>query len=154
MCVWATALEESLVKTYVPKPGEVEKKWHLVDAEGKVLGRLAVEVARLLRGKHKPQYTPFLDCGDGVVIINAEKVLTTGTKMEKKVYYRHSGYPGGLKETKMADLMRKHPTRAIELAVQGMLPHNRLGDKLATQFRVYAGPDHPHAAQNPEPYEF
>ncbi len=142
------------MKTYVPKPGEVEKKWHLVDAEGKVLGRLAVEVARLLRGKHKPQYTPFLDCGDGVVIINAEKVLTTGTKMEKKVYYRHSGYPGGLKETKMADLMRKHPTRAIELAVQGMLPHNRLGDKLATQFRVYAGPDHPHAAQNPEPYEF
>ncbi len=141
------------MKTYVPGQGEVIKKWHLIDAEGKSLGRVAAEAAKLLRGKHKPEYTPFLDCGDSVVIINAEKVRVTGAKMQQKMYYRHSGYPGGLKETRLDAMMRKHPTRALELAIKGMLPGNRLGRKLATQFRVYAGAEHPHQAQQPEPYE-
>ena len=142
------------MKTYVPKQGEVKKEWHLIDATGKSMGRIAVEAAKLLRGKHKPQFTPFLDCGDNVVIINADKILITGQKETKKVYYRHSGYPGGLKETKLGELMRKHPTRALESAIRGMLPHNRLGHKLAGQFRVYAGAEHEQAAQNPKPYEF
>ena len=141
------------MKTYVPKQGEINKKWHLIDAEGKSLGRVAAEAAKLLRGKHKPEYTPFLDCGDSVVIINAAKVQVTGNKMRQKMYYRHSGYPGGLKETRLDTLMGKHPTRALELAIKGMLPGNRLGRKLATQFRIYAGADHPHQAQNPVPYE-
>ncbi len=141
------------MKTYVPAQGEITKKWHLIDAEGKSLGRVAAEAAKLLRGKHKPEYTPFLDCGDSVVIINADKVRITGAKMQQKVYYRHSGYPGGLKETRLDAMMRKHPTRALELAIKGMLPGNRLGRKLATQFRVYAGGEHPHQAQQPIPYE-
>jgi len=141
------------VKTYVPKLGEVEKKWHVIDAEDKILGRVAAEVATLLRGKHKPQFTPFLDCGDHVVVINAEKVRVTGNKAEDKMYYRHSGYPGGLKETNFSRLMEKHPERALTLAIKGMLPHNRLGRKLATNFRVYAGAEHPHIAQMPQPRE-
>jgi len=140
------------VKTFIPTAGE-DKNWHVIDAEGKVLGRVAVEVAKLLRGKHKPTYTPFLDCGDHVVIVNADKICVTGNKAEDKMYYRHSGYKGGLRETNFRRLMEKHPTRAIALAVKGMLPHNRLGRKLATNFRVYAGPEHPHTAQNPQPYE-
>lgn len=141
------------MKTYVPKQGEVQKSWHLIDAEGKVLGRVAVEAAKLLRGKHKPSYTPYLDCGDHVVIINADKVRVTGTKNEDKMYYRHSGYPGGLKELTYREMVERQPARAMELAVTGMLPHNRLGRKLARHFRVYAGAEHDQAAQNPQPYE-
>ncbi len=140
------------MKTYVPKEGEIVKNWHIIDAEDKVLGRVAVEAAKLLRGKHKPQYTPYLDCGDHVIIINAEKAKVTGKKLTDKIYYRHSGYPGGLKETTYEEMVKKHPTRAMMLAVKGMLPHNKLGRKLATNIRVYAGSDHPHEAQNPQPY--
>ena len=139
-------------KTYVPKQGEITKNWHVIDAEGQVLGRVAVEAAKLLRGKHKPQFTPFLDCGDFVIIVNAEKAILTGKKRADKMYYRHSGYPGGLKETNYESMVEKHPTRPMTMAVTGMLPHNRLGRSLATNLRVYAGPDHPHQAQNPQPY--
>ncbi|MBI1317980.1 MAG: 50S ribosomal protein L13 [Candidatus Hydrogenedens sp.] len=139
------------MKTYVPKQGEVKRNWHVIDAEGQVLGRVAVEAAKLLRGKHKPQYTPYLDCGDHVIVINAEKIRVTGTKAENKMYYRHSGYPGGLTEAAYREVMEKHPTRVLELAIKGMLPHNRLGRKLATNFRVYAGAEHPHVAQNAAP---
>lgn len=140
------------MKTYVPKKGEVIKKWYVIDAEGQVLGRVAVEAAKLLRGKHKPQYTPFLDCGDHVIIINVEKARVTGKKAQEKMYYRHSGYPGGLKQITYNKMVTKHPTRAMMLAIKGMLPHNRLGRKLATNVRLYAGSSHPHEAQNPEPY--
>ncbi|MDP7640275.1 MAG: 50S ribosomal protein L13 [Candidatus Hydrogenedentes bacterium] len=139
-------------KTYVPKQGETVKKWLVIDAEGQVLGRVAVEAAKLLRGKHKPQFTPYLDCGDHVIIVNAEKAVLTGNKRTDKMYYRHSGYPGGIKETNYESMVEKHPTRAMTMAVTGMLPHNRLGRSLATNLRVYAGPEHPHQAQNPEPH--
>lgn len=142
------------MKTYVPKEGEVKKNWFVIDAEGKVLGRVAAEAAKLLRGKHKPQYTPYLDCGDHVIIINAEKAVVTGKKLDQKMYYRHSQYPGGLTEYSYRNLVAKHPTRAMYLAVKGMLPHNRLGRKLATHIRVYAGSEHPHIAQNPQVYSF
>lgn len=141
------------MKTYVPKQGEIVKEWHVIDAEGQVLGRLAAEIARLLRGKHKPQYTPYLDCGDHVVVVNADKIRVTGNKAMDKMYYRHSGYPGGLRELNYERMMEKHPTRALELAVKGMLPHNRLGRRLATNFRVYAGSEHPHQAQQPKVYQ-
>jgi large subunit ribosomal protein L13 len=140
------------VKTYVPKAGEIEKKWLVIDAAGKVLGRVAAEAAHLLRGKHKPQFTPFLDCGDHVVIVNAEKAAVTGNKAEQKTYYRHSGYPGGLKEITYEKLVAKHPARAMMLAVKGMLPHNKLGRQLLRNVRVYAGPEHPHQAQNAQPH--
>lgn len=140
------------MKTYVPKEGEVKKNWHLIDAEGKVLGRVAAEAAKLLRGKHKPQYTPYLDCGDHVIIINAQKARVTGAKATSKMYYHHSGYPGGLSETNYAEMIAKHPERAMYLAVKGMLPHNRLGRTLCTHVRVYGGADHPHVAQNPIVY--
>jgi large subunit ribosomal protein L13 len=146
--------EEITVKTYVPKQGEVKKNWHVIDAEGQVLGRVAVVAASLIRGKHKAQYTPYLDCGDHVVVINADKCRVTGDKGVQKRYYRHSGYPGGIKEVSYNELKEKHPARAMETAIRGMLPHNRLGRQLATHFRVYAGPDHPHEAQNPQPYKF
>jgi large subunit ribosomal protein L13 len=141
------------VKTYLPKQGEIEKRWHLIDANGQVLGRVAVEAAKLLRGKHKPQFTPHLDCGDHVIIVNAAKAVVTGAKEREKVYYRHSGYPGGLKDTTYGDMLAKHPTRPMTIAVKGMLPHNSLGRKLMTNIRIYAGPDHPHQAQNPQPYK-
>lgn len=141
------------MKTYLPKPGE-NQEWLLIDAENKVLGRVAAEVASLLRGKHKPTYTPFLDCGDHVVIINADKIRVTGNKYEEKMYYRHSGYKGGMHETTLRRMMEQHPTRALTLAIKGMLPHNSLGRKLATNVRVYAGPNHEHAAQNPKPHDF
>ena len=140
------------MKTYVPKQGEVQKIWRLIDAEGKSLGRVAAEAAHLLRGKHKPQFTPFLDCGDPVIIVNAEKAKMTGNKAADKKYYRHSGYPGGIKETTYNEMLAKHPTRAMTLAVTGMLPHNRLGRALARHLRVYAGSEHPHEAQNPQPH--
>ena len=138
-----------MVKTYVPKKGDITKKWYIIDAEGKVLGRVAVEAAKLLRGKHKPQYTPYLDCGDHVIVLNAAKAKVTGNKAQQKMYYRHSGYPGGLRETNYADMMVKHPTRAMELAIRGMLPHNKLGRQMARHFRVYEDGNHPHEAQLP-----
>ena len=140
------------MKTYVPKQGDVTAKWHVIDAEGQVLGRVAAEAAKLLRGKHKPQFTPYLDCGDHVVIINATKARVTGAKFEAKMYYRHSGFPGGLRELSYRQMVEKYPTRAMEEAIKGMLPHNRLGRKLATKFRVYAGADHPHTAQQVQPH--
>ena len=141
------------VKTYVPKLGEVTKNWHVIDAEGQVLGRVAVAAASLIRGKHKPQYTPYLDCGDHVIVINADKIRVTGNKGIQKRYYRHSGYPGGIKEINYNEMKEKHPARAMEIAIRGMLPHNRLGRQLATHFRVYAGAEHRHEAQNPQPYQ-
>lgn len=139
--------------TYMAKPNEVERKWLLIDAEGKTLGRLASEAAALIRGKHKPQFTPHLDTGDFVVIINADKVVLTGNKLADKKYYRHSLYPGGLKVTPAGEMLQKKPERVIELAVHGMLPKNRLGNKMKLKLKVYAGAEHPHQAQNPEVYE-
>ncbi|MGB4503824.1 MAG: 50S ribosomal protein L13 [Syntrophaceticus sp.] len=142
-----------MVRTYMAKPEEVQRKWYLIDAEDKTLGRLATEVARILRGKHKPTYTPHVDTGDHVIVINADKVKVTGNKFEDKLYYRHTGYPGGLKVTNFATLFRSKPEQVIEKAVWGMIPHNRLGRSVIKKLRVYRGPNHPHAAQNPEVWE-
>ncbi|MTI94197.1 MAG: 50S ribosomal protein L13 [Firmicutes bacterium] len=139
--------------TFLAKPGQIERKWLLVDAEGKTLGRLASEVATLLRGKHKPVFTPNVDTGDHVIIINAEKVVVSGNKAQDKKYYRYTGYAGGLKETNFATMMQKHPERVLHLAVKGMLPHNKLGRAMLKKLRVYKGADHPHAAQMPEKWE-
>ena len=139
------------MKTYAAKPGEVPQRWYLVDAENQVLGRLAAELARRLRGKHKPQYTPHTDTGDYLVIVNAAKVAVTGNKLEAKRYYHHTGYPGGIRETKFADLLERHPEQIIERAVRGMLPRNRLGRAMLRKLKVYPGTEHPHAAQQPEP---
>lgn len=141
------------MKTYSAKAQEVERKWYVVDAQGKTLGRIATQIASILRGKHKPIYTPHVDCGDFVVVINAEKVWTTGHKLDQKKYYRHSGYPGGLSEITLRDQLERFPERVIESAVKGMLPKNRLGRAMYKKMKVYAGPNHPHAAQNPEPLE-
>lgn len=140
------------MKTYSAKPLEVERKWWIIDAEGKTLGRLASLVANLLRGKHKPQYTPHIDTGDFVVVINADKIKVSGKKQSDKLYRHHTGYPGGLKTLTFEQMMEKHPTRAIEKAVWGMIPHNRLGRQLITKLKVYAGSEHPHEAQKPETY--
>ena len=140
------------MKTYVPKAGEVTNRWLVIDAEGQVLGRVAAEAARLIRGKHKAQFTPHMDCGDRVIIINAQKAKVTGRKGTDKMYYHHSGYFGGLSEVTYNELLAKHPTRAMMTAIVGMLPHNRLGRKLATHIRIYAGPEHHQEAQNPQPY--
>jgi large subunit ribosomal protein L13 len=142
------------VRTYSPKPGEIERHWHVIDASDVVLGRLATHAATLLRGKHKPTFAPHVDTGDFVIVINAGKVALTGNKRKNKVAYRHSGYPGGLKQTSYEELLTKRPDRAVELAVKGMLPHNKLGNKLIRKLKVYAGPEHPHAAQQPVPFEF
>lgn len=141
-------------RTYMARPGEIEKKWYVLDGKGKPLGRLAAEAARILRGKHKPRFTPHIDTGDHVIIINAEKVLLTGNKLQKKLYVRHTGYPGGLKTTNYATLMQNKPEFAVRKAVTGMLPHNRLGAAMAKKLRVYRGPDHPHQAQKPEAWPF
>jgi large subunit ribosomal protein L13 len=141
------------VRTYQPKPGDVARQWHVIDATDVVLGRLATQAARLLRGKHKPIYAPHVDTGDFVVIVNAAKVALTGAKREQKLAYRHSGYPGGLKQVPYSELLDKHPERAVEKAVKGMLPHTTLGRAMAAKLKVYAGPDHPHQAQKPVPYE-
>jgi large subunit ribosomal protein L13 len=135
------------------KPGEVERKWYVVDAKGKTLGRLASEVAALLRGKHKPQFTPHVDTGDFVIVINAKDVQLTGKKLSNKIYYRHSGWPGGLKMTTAADMRNTRPERMIELAVKGMLPKTSLGRRQLRKLKVYAGPEHPHQAQQPEVWE-
>lgn len=139
------------MKTYSVKAGEIERRWFVVDAEDHVLGRLASEIARLLRGKHKPTYTPHLDTGDHVVVINAEKVRLTGKKADQKGYFRHSGYMGGEKIIPFRRMIETHPERVVELAVKGMLPKNALGRQMRGKLRVYAGPDHPHRAQRPEP---
>jgi large subunit ribosomal protein L13 len=134
-------------KTYSLSAHDIDKAWHVIDAGGQTLGRLATHVAALLMGKHKPTYSPHLDMGDFVVIVNADKVRVTGKKLDDKVYYRHTGYMGGLKETVLGDMLQKHPNRVIELAVRGMLPRNRLSRHLLRHLKVYAGPDHPHVAQ-------
>lgn len=141
------------MKTYVTKPADIERKWLVVNAEGQTLGRLATQIAVLLRGKHKPIYSPSVDCGDFVIVINAEKIAVTGNRMDQKVYYRHSGYPGGLKQIGLRDQLEKYPTRPVELAVKGMLPKNKLGRKMFKKLKVYAGAEHPHEAQMPEPFE-
>lgn len=138
------------MKTFVAKPHEVEKKWYVVDANGQVLGRLASQVATILRGKHKAIYTPHVDCGDHVIIINAEKVRLTGRKAQSKRYFRYSGYPGGVRLQKFSDLLKEHPERILEKAVWGMLPHNKLGRQMYKKLKVYAGENHPHQAQKPE----
>ena len=141
------------MKTFVAKEHEVDKKWYLVDAGEKVLGRLATEIAVILRGKNKPIFTPHMDAGDYVVVVNADKVMLTGNKLEKKIYYRHSGYPGGLKKITAGDMLEKKPERLIMLAVKGMLPKNSLGRRQLTKLKVYAGPNHHHQAQQPEKLE-
>ena len=139
------------MKTWNAKPGEVERRWYLVDAEGKTLGRLATQIADTLRGKRKPQYTPHVDTGDFVVVVNAEKIAVTGKKLDDKMYYRHSGYPGGLKSRPLRDELERRPTEVLRKAVKGMLPKNRLAAKQLTKLKIYAGPDHPHGPQNPQP---
>lgn len=140
------------MRTYSPKPGEVTRNWYVIDATDVVLGRLASHVAALLRGKHKPTFAPHVDTGDFVVVINADKVALTGSKREQKQDYRHSGYPGGLRATSYEELLVSNPRRAVEKAVAGMLPHSRLGRQQLKKLKVYAGPDHPHAAQQPEEF--
>ena len=141
------------MKTYVPKKTEIKKNWYLVDAEGKILGRLASKIAQVLSGKNKPIYTPFLDTGDFVVVINAKKVKVTGNKEKKKIYYHYSGYPGGMKEIVYEKLLEKKPALIIQKAVRGMLPKNKLRSKMLKKLKIYAGPEHRHQAQNPEKIE-
>ncbi|MFO7245535.1 MAG: 50S ribosomal protein L13 [Bacillota bacterium] len=136
--------------TYMARPGDVQRRWYVIDAEGKTLGRLATRVASVLRGKHKPEYTPHVDTGDFVIVVNAGKVALTGTKLDKKKYYRHSGHPGGLKEFTARQLLQRDPTRLIKRAVWGMLPKGPLGRRQFRKLKVYAGPEHPHQAQKPE----
>ena len=139
------------MKTYSAKPGEITREWYLVDTEGKTLGRLATQIADTLRGKRKPQYTPHVDTGDFVVVINAEKIAVTGKKLDEKIYYRHSGYPGGLKERTLREQLDRRPTEVLRKAVKGMLPRNRLARQQITKLKIYAGPEHPHDAQGPKP---
>jgi large subunit ribosomal protein L13 len=141
------------VKTYALKAKDIERRWYVVDAENRTLGRLASEIAKILKGKHKPIYTPHMDTGDYVIVINARKIRVTGKKMEQKIYYRHSGYPGGLRSINLADQLRKHPTRVLEAAVRGMLPKNRLGRRMIKKLKIYAAASHPHQAQQPEVLE-
>jgi large subunit ribosomal protein L13 len=138
------------VKTYSAKPGEVTRKWWVVDAEGKNLGRLASEIAIVLRGKNKPQYTPHVDTGDFVVVVNAQKIAVTGNKLQGKIYYRHSGYPGGLRSRTLGEMLERRPNEVLRKAVKGMLPKNRLAARQLTKLKIYAGPEHPHVAQKPE----
>jgi large subunit ribosomal protein L13 len=142
------------MSTYVAKPAEIQRKWYVVDAEGLTLGRLASEVAKVLRGKNKPEYTPFLDTGDYVIVVNAARLVLTGRKLDQKLYRYHTQYPGGLKEVSYRNLMQKHPEKAFELAVRGMMPKNALGRQMFRKLHVYAGPEHDHAAQKPEVLKF
>jgi large subunit ribosomal protein L13 len=141
------------VSTFSPKPGDITRAWHVIDATDVVLGRLAVQAATLLRGKHKPTYAPHMDTGDFVVIVNAEKISVSGGKRDDKFIYRHSGFPGGLKQRSVGEMIEKHPDRLVEKAVKGMLPKNRLGRAMGKKLKVYAGPAHPHAAQQPAAFE-
>ncbi|HEX4704313.1 MAG TPA: 50S ribosomal protein L13 [Pseudonocardiaceae bacterium] len=140
------------MRTYSPKADELTHAWHVIDAEDVVLGRLATQVATLLRGKHKPTYAPHMDTGDFVVIVNAEKVALTGNKRDQAFVYRHSGFPGGLRKRSFGEMLDKQPERLLEKTIKGMLPHNRLGRAMASKLKVYAGPNHPHAAQKPQPF--
>ena len=141
------------MSTYSPKPSEITRAWHVIDASDIVLGRLAVQAATLLRGKHKPTFAPHLDTGDFVIVVNAEKIAVSGNKRDDKFVYRHSGFPGGLKKRTVGEMIEKHPEKLVEKAIQGMLPKNRLGRAQAKKLKVYAGPEHPHAAQQPTPWE-
>ena len=141
------------MNTFSPKAEDITSSWHVVDASGKMLGRLATEVANILRGKNKPIFTPHVDCGDFVIVINAEKIEVSGKKETQKVYSRHSGFPGGFKQETLRDLRARKPEAILEKAIRGMLPHTRLGDHQFTKLKVYAGPEHPHVAQNPQVYE-
>jgi large subunit ribosomal protein L13 len=141
------------VRTFSPKPGDVQRQWHVIDAQDVVLGRLATQAATLLRGKHKPVYAPHVDTGDFVIIINADKVHLSGNKRTQKMAYRHSGYPGGLSSISYGELLAKRPDRVVELAVRGMLPHTSLGRQMLKKLKVYGGPDHPHQAQAPVPFQ-
>ena len=140
------------MKTYTAKPGEVTRDWYIVDADGQTLGRLSTLIADTLRGKRKPQYTPHVDTGDFVVVVNAEKIAVTGNKLDQKKYYRHSGYPGGLKERTLREQLDRQPTEVLRKAVKGMLPRNKLGRAQLTKLKIYAGPEHPHEAQSPKPF--
>ncbi len=142
------------MKTYSAKPEDIERKWYIVDAEGQTLGRLASRIATILRGKHKPIYTPHLDCGDYVIVVNAEKIVVTGNRLTEMYYYRHSGYPGGMRKTSLRDMLNKKPEFVISEAVRRMLPKNNLARKMLRKLHVYAGPEHPHQAQKPERLEF
>ena len=142
------------MKTIMATPANIERKWYIVDAEGQTLGRLASQVAAVLRGKNKPIFTPHMDCGDYVIVINAEKIKVTGKKLNDKIYYNHSDYPGGMRETTLKELLDKKPARAVELAIKGMLPKGPLGRQMYTKLHVYAGAEHPHAAQKPEEIKF
>ena len=144
-------MKAKLQKTFTPTPADVDRTWYVVDADDVPLGRLASEVAQLLRGKHKPTFAPHMDMGDYVIVVNAEKVAVTGNKESEKVYYRHSGFPGGLRAKTLAQLRADHPDRLVTNAVRGMIPKNRLGRQVLTKLKVYAGPDHPHGAQKPQP---
>jgi len=141
------------VRTYVVKEGDITREWYVVDAAGKTLGRLATRISQILKGKHKPIYTPSVDVGDFVIVVNADKVAVTGRKMDQKTYYRHTGYPGGIRETNLSEMIKRHPTFAITNAVKGMLPKNRLGRRMLRKLKVYAGPEHPHQAQQPDVLE-
>jgi len=141
------------VKTYTARAEDMEREWFLVNAEGKTLGRLASEIAQVLRGKHKPIYTPHLDCGDYVIVVNADKVQVTGRKLDQKMYYHHTGYPGGIKSISLRNQLQKHPERVLQAAVRGMLPKNRLGRKMLKKLKVYASDSHPHQAQQPRSLE-
>jgi large subunit ribosomal protein L13 len=140
------------MKTYSAKPGEIQRDWYVVDAEGQTLGRLATQIAERLRGKGKPQFTPHVDTGDFVVVVNAEKIAVTGNKLDDKLYYRHSGYPGGLRQRSLREQLERVPAEVLRKAVKGMLPRNRLGRQQLTKLKIYAGPEHPHAAQEPKPF--
>ena len=153
MCAAAQGGGSFVMKTYVATPATRERNWLVVDATGKTLGRLATQIADALRGKRKPDYTPHIDVGDFVVVVNAEKISVTGKKREEKLYHRHSGYPGGLKSRTLNDMLERRPEEVIRLAVKGMLPRNRLARKQITKLKIYAGPDHPHQAQQPQPME-
>jgi len=142
------------MKTHSTKPSDINREWYLVDAEGQTLGRLASEIAKVLRGKHKPIYAPHLDTGDYVIVVNAEKVHVTGNKLDQKMYHRHSGYPGGLKSITLREQLKRHPSRVIRSAVKGMLPHNKLGRATIRKLKVYAGDAHPHQAQQPKPFQW
>jgi large subunit ribosomal protein L13 len=139
------------MKTFVATPANRQRDWYVVDAEGKTLGRLATQIADTLRGKRKPEYTPHVDTGDFVVVVNAEKIHVTGNKLDQKIYYRHSGYPGGLKERTLREQLERRPTEVLRKAVKGMLPKNRLAAQQLTKLKIYAGPEHPHGPQNPQP---
>ncbi len=141
------------IKTYTPKPEDIQREWFVIDAKDQTLGRLATQVAVLLRGKHKPIYSPHMDVGDYVIVINADKIRVTGRKLDQKIYYRHSGYPGGLRQRTLREQLQRFPERVIETAVRGMLPKNRLGRKMFKKLKVYAGEKHPHEAQKPKVFE-